>query len=145
MAEHRYVDGGILLNAETPKADSVETPAPAIVMPETKVSGDAVRKAAREIIKLWQFIEPEEYAAYAKECDDLRKTRARKYAMSEGGELSMPYVLPAYVALMMGRFLQDYNWWQHDEAAVQAVLSEIPCSRIGMDWRSSALCDADRR
>jgi len=148
MSDHKWVDGGLLLNTEkvepkpAPKAIEV---ASTITVPEVRFTGSAVQAEARRVVALWRLTDPDEYAAYAQECEDMRKSLARPNGMTSEKTMAMPYTLPLFVALMMGRFFNDHNWYRHSEEDVQAVLSVIPCSRIGMDWRSSALCDADRR
>jgi len=117
-----------------------------IVVPNVIDREAAASVVIREVLGRWKGIKPEEYAAWPRYCREYRKSLLDG-GWSQTREMKVPFLIPQYVQLMVGRIVGDPSWNFREEALVNAFLREVPCSRMDPDIgtaRSSALCRADK-
>ena len=124
----------------------LHSPGGKIVMPQTMVAGAAAEQLARETIAEWKIARPKDYAEWPAVCAERRKEQIRNGWTAEK-HMKLQIILPTYVLLIMGRKLGDHDWHIHDERALHALVSLMPCCKmdphIGTTPNNGYLCDGD--
>jgi len=99
-------------------------------------------KVLETILAEWERDEPQNYREWPGICKRRRDSLHSENGMSKSGNIMVPWVMPPYVSLKMGRSLGDPNWAIHFPEAMEALLRLMPCCR--MNATTGVRLNADR-
>lgn len=119
----------------------------AIEVPRVHVVGAGAADMVRYVVARWKEVRPKEYAGWANHCFEQRKAQNDE-GWTANRDLKQAFVIPSYIMLTLGQVFKDPGWMEHDEVALNAYLSELPCSRIDGKVGTpghSAFTSADRQ
>lgn len=100
-----------------------------IEVPHVQIKGGAAADIVRYVIARWKAVRPEEAAAWPAHCMEQRK-RQKRGGWGDDKHIKLAFLIPPYVMHVCGRIFQDPDWMRHDESALNAYLSEMPCARM---------------